>query len=225
MARFEVGRASQTFLTSSLSDSTPQFSHDGQRVAFCSNRSGTSMEVWVAAADGSNAAQLTHGPGRWPCSPRWSQDGKHIAFDSLAADGHWHIWTIDADGGIRHPAHEKCRQSKHTVLVQRRNLDLLLLESGKERSRNLAHARFHGTQERVVGIEGSAGNLFAIESPDGKSVLSQPHGPDSALAVRRRLLLVTLSRSSLASQARHSRLALGASTMSRVDQALRLRCT
>ena len=37
---------------------TPQFSPDGRRVAFASNRSGES-EIWLADPDGSNAVQLT----------------------------------------------------------------------------------------------------------------------------------------------------------------------
>jgi len=45
------------------------------------------MEVWLAAADGSNVHQLTHDVGLWQCSPQWSPDGREIAFDSEAADG------------------------------------------------------------------------------------------------------------------------------------------
>jgi Tol biopolymer transport system component len=53
----------------------------------------------VAAADGSEPRQLTHGPGRWQGAPRWSPDGHRIAFDSLGEDGVWHVWTVDAEGG------------------------------------------------------------------------------------------------------------------------------
>jgi Tol biopolymer transport system component/DNA-binding winged helix-turn-helix (wHTH) protein len=98
--RFDVGGSSRPLLTSSMSDSNAHFSSDGQRVTFCSNRSGLSKEVWIAAADGSGAQQLTHGPGRWQCSPHWSPDGRWIVFDSKGDDGHSHIWRIDADGGL-----------------------------------------------------------------------------------------------------------------------------
>jgi dipeptidyl aminopeptidase/acylaminoacyl peptidase len=162
-------------------DGNPQFSPDGQRVTFCSNRSGSSMEVWVAAGDGSNATQLTHGPGRWQCSPRWSPDGKRIAFDSRTADGHWHIWTIDADGGIPHQVTKNAGDQN----IPSWSKDGVWIYSswnqgngGREIWRTRAST---GTQERVRGIEGSAGSFLAIESPDGNSVLYQPQGPNSAL--------------------------------------------
>src|SRR6185436_4501911 len=79
-------------------DMKAHLSPDGQRIAFCSNRSGDAFRIWVARSDGSKPEQLTRGPERGQCSPTWSPDGKHIAFDSRAADGSWHVWTIDADG-------------------------------------------------------------------------------------------------------------------------------
>jgi dipeptidyl aminopeptidase/acylaminoacyl peptidase len=88
-----------------------QYSPDGRRIAFASNRGVEGYEVWLADADGSNLAQLTRGPGRSQSSPRWSPDGQTIAFASQAEDGHWDIWTIGVDGAglrqlTRHPADE-----------------------------------------------------------------------------------------------------------------------
>jgi serine/threonine protein kinase/tricorn protease-like protein len=97
--RFETGRPAEPALASSYWDSNPHFSPDGRRVAFESERSGEAHEIWLADPDGTNAVQLTRGPGVWQGSPRWSPDGRRIAFDSQGEDGHWDIWTIDADGG------------------------------------------------------------------------------------------------------------------------------
>ena len=57
------------------------------------------VQIWVAAADGSNARQLTHNTRQWPGSPSWSPDGGSIAFDSNEVGAPVHIWIIDADGG------------------------------------------------------------------------------------------------------------------------------
>jgi Tol biopolymer transport system component len=96
--RFEAGRAPTLVAGSSLGGRLPNFSPDGRRLAFESRRGGAGPEVWLAAADGTQAMQLTRGPGRWQGSPRWSPDGRRIAFDSLGEDGHWDVWVIDADG-------------------------------------------------------------------------------------------------------------------------------
>jgi Tol biopolymer transport system component/predicted Ser/Thr protein kinase len=96
--RFEVGHPPEALLESSHWDINPHLSPDGRRIAFVSRR-GEGVEIWLAAADGSNPMQLTHGPGIWQGWPRWSPDGQRITFGSQAEDGQWDIWTNDADGG------------------------------------------------------------------------------------------------------------------------------
>jgi Tol biopolymer transport system component len=98
--RLDPPAPAQPIARSSFADSLPQFSPDGQRMAYCSARSNDAFEVWVAGLDGSPPERLTHGPGQWQCSPAWSPDGTRIAFDSRAEDGSWHVWTIDASGGV-----------------------------------------------------------------------------------------------------------------------------
>jgi Tol biopolymer transport system component/DNA-binding winged helix-turn-helix (wHTH) protein len=99
--RFEVGKSARPVAPSSVFDDNPEFSPNGQRIAFSSARLGTAVEVWVASADGSEPAQLTHGPGRWQGSPAWSPDGRHIAFESQGKDGSWHIWTVNVQSGLQ----------------------------------------------------------------------------------------------------------------------------
>jgi serine/threonine protein kinase len=96
--RFEVGQAPEA-LRASRGDALPHFSPDGRRITFQSRRGGEGDEIWLAMADGSDPAQLTHGPGIAQGTPRWSADGQRIAFDSEAEDGKWDLWTIDVDGG------------------------------------------------------------------------------------------------------------------------------
>jgi len=75
----------------------PQFSPDGKRIAFESNRSGPE-EIWVANSDGSNPVQLTNF-GRHCGSPHWSPDGQWIAFDSYMVSGRWEVWIVNSTGG------------------------------------------------------------------------------------------------------------------------------
>jgi Tol biopolymer transport system component len=75
----------------------PQFSPDGKRIAFVSDRSGKA-EIWACDSDGSNSIQLTSFRGPSVTTPRWSPDGRYIAFDS-DAEGEYDIWMIGANGG------------------------------------------------------------------------------------------------------------------------------
>jgi Tol biopolymer transport system component/DNA-binding winged helix-turn-helix (wHTH) protein len=93
------GRAilpAKPLIVSSMLDISPQFSPDGSKITFSSNRSGGS-EIWIANADGSDLIQLTS-LNVLSGTPRWSPDGRFIAFDSRPAD-HSHIFVIPAVGG------------------------------------------------------------------------------------------------------------------------------
>ena len=77
-------------------DSMPDFSPNGRRIAFTSNRDQQG-EIYVMNADGSGQKRLTRRPGDdW--APRFSPDGTRIAFTQLPGT----IWTMNADGtGLR----------------------------------------------------------------------------------------------------------------------------
>ena len=94
-------------IQSSRWESSPQFSPDGARIAFASDRSG-SPEVWLSDADGANPFRLTSFEGAAVSMPRWSPDSQRIAFDARTGDGA-DIYVIDANGGqpqrlTEHPA-------------------------------------------------------------------------------------------------------------------------
>jgi serine/threonine protein kinase/Tol biopolymer transport system component len=75
----------------------PQFSPDGRRVAFASDRSGH-LSIYLTGADGSNVVELTGSLGCTAGSPRWSPDGSMLAFDCRFQQG-FGIYTVAAAGG------------------------------------------------------------------------------------------------------------------------------
>ena len=88
-------------ISSTRTESGAQYSPDGKRIAFVSDRTG-SAQIWTCSSDGSNPAQLTFLKANDVGSPRWSPDGRRIAFDS-SASGLEGIYLISADGGAPQP--------------------------------------------------------------------------------------------------------------------------
>jgi Tol biopolymer transport system component/DNA-binding winged helix-turn-helix (wHTH) protein len=73
----------------------PQYSPDGKKLAYMSDRSGT-MEIWVSDRDGGNAFQLSAVGGAG--TPRWSPDSQSIVFDTVTRGGS-KIVTMRVRGG------------------------------------------------------------------------------------------------------------------------------
>ena len=84
-------------MNSTRLDEVPQYSPDGKRIAFVSNRSG-SPEIWLCDADGSNAVKLTSFGGPNVENPAWSPDGRRIAFNARPG-GTSGTYIVSADGG------------------------------------------------------------------------------------------------------------------------------
>jgi Tol biopolymer transport system component len=100
----EAGQAELTakptmLISSTRNDSNPQYSPDGTRIAFASNRSGA-WEIWVCNRDGSGPVRLTNfgtGVSAWPS---WSPDGNRLAFNSNGiGEGTYQLFTLPAQGG------------------------------------------------------------------------------------------------------------------------------
>jgi len=72
--------------------SRPSWSRDG-RIVVGRNITGTSAEIWVVNADGSNPHKIGFG-----LNPAWAPDNFHIAFAAFAQTG-GEIWTMTSSGG------------------------------------------------------------------------------------------------------------------------------
>ena len=79
-------------------DFNPQYSPDGAKIAFSSDRYGR-REIWTCASDGTHCDQVTRFNTEFVTgTPRWSPDGKQIVFDS-SVGGNSHIYVVNATGG------------------------------------------------------------------------------------------------------------------------------
>jgi Tol biopolymer transport system component len=81
--RVDLGNpaASGPIVRSTLHEEGADYSPDGKRIVFSSNRSGA-REIWVADITGENALALTQFGGPVPGSARWSPDGRDVVFDA-----------------------------------------------------------------------------------------------------------------------------------------------
>jgi Tol biopolymer transport system component len=95
-----AGAAQIRFTPSTKLDRNPQFSPDGERVAFSSDRSGENA-IWVSDEQGRYPLRLTSfGRKVTVLAPRWSHDGKEIAFDFNREDTeNVDIYVMSASGG------------------------------------------------------------------------------------------------------------------------------
>jgi dipeptidyl aminopeptidase/acylaminoacyl peptidase len=87
-------------------DTDPQWSPDGRRIAFVSDRTGKAFDesrntdVWVVNADGTGALTKISDHDEADASPRYSPDGKWIAFTGELHDrDHPKIFLAPANGG------------------------------------------------------------------------------------------------------------------------------
>jgi Tol biopolymer transport system component len=87
----------EMFSSSTSNESFPAFSPDGKKIAFNSNRSGSS-EVWTTNLDGSEVMRITSFGGPAGGAAVWSPDGNRLALH-LSADSGGDICIMDISGG------------------------------------------------------------------------------------------------------------------------------
>lgn len=94
-------------LTSGMSwDMQPEFSHDGQSIAFVSDRNGKSKKagwnIWIIDRETKEVQQVTNESYRLLHSPTWSPDDQYIVarkhFTSRRSMGAGELWMYHRDG-------------------------------------------------------------------------------------------------------------------------------
>jgi Tol biopolymer transport system component/predicted Ser/Thr protein kinase len=157
------GKASPqaNFISSTRDESVPQFSPDGKRITFQSDRSGT-YEIWVCDSNGSNPIQLTFFGGPHTGTPRWSPDGNRIAFDSRAA-GQADIYTISSEGGT--PKQLTTSPADDVVPSWSRDGEWIYFASNRNGVHQVWKMPAGGGEPVQVTTQGG---FAALESPDGK---------------------------------------------------------
>jgi Tol biopolymer transport system component len=152
---------SEKFIASTFRESFPQYSADGKRITFYSNRSGT-VQIWISAADGSSAQQITDMSGPTTGSPRWSPDGKKISFDSNTG-GNWQIYTISPDGGKPQPI----TNDIYTNVTSNWSRDGHWIYFASRRSGAMEVWKIPAGGGAAVQVTRTGGTA-PVESPDGK---------------------------------------------------------
>ena len=150
-----------SFIASTRLDSNPQYSPDGRRVAFASDRAGH-MEIWTADYDGSNPVQITNLGGANAGTPRWSPDGQRIAFD-WNASGHFEIYTVSVEGG----GPQRMTDLSADCAIPSYSHDGKWLYFTCRHSGRFEIMRAPSAGGQVVPVTHNGGHV-ALESPDGR---------------------------------------------------------
>lgn len=153
-------------ISSTRVDHVPEYSPDGNRIAFASNRSG-SHEIWVCDSDGSNAVKLTSFGGPYTADPIWSPDGRWIAFGSRPEE-RLDAFVISSEGGRA----RRLVDSPANTAPMGWSLDgrWIYFFSGRLGQSQVWKVRWAGSAPsgNPVQITKKGGGARAFESPDGR---------------------------------------------------------
>jgi Tol biopolymer transport system component len=166
--RYHVGGGMELLIASALNDQNPQFSPDGKKIAFKSDRSGEQFEIWVAEADGSRPVQLTNRIGRTQGGASWSPDSRWIAFSSQREDGHVGICAIEASGGT--PRRLSFEGTDEAAPSWSPDGKWIYFRSNRTGHNEIWRLPFSGGPPSQVT---ESGGFFAYASADGKTLFYQ----------------------------------------------------
>ena len=158
-----VNRARGCLLPGARGDEPPQFSPNGDRVAYLSTLSGKEA-IWIANSDCTRQVRVRDFDSTRIGHLRWSPDGSRLVYEGLVGD-RTEIWTVGIDGSVplrltvndqeeRDPSWSRDGQSIYYVA----------LVDGRETIRRLPA----GGGESVLVV--SSGGREPVESADGRTL-------------------------------------------------------
>jgi Tol biopolymer transport system component len=167
----DFSAAARRLIASTRSDDNPQFSPDGRRIAFVSDRSsGIDAQIRTANSDGLNPLPLTSLSGGSTNSPRWSPDGKRIAFSSKQNNSR-DIYSVSADGGsLRQLTFEPFEEGRPSWSRDGRWIYCYSNRTGRN---EIWKVPAEGGQAIQVTYDGGH---ESFESPDGKLLYYEDYG-------------------------------------------------
>jgi Tol biopolymer transport system component/DNA-binding winged helix-turn-helix (wHTH) protein len=154
-------------LSSTRNERSAQYSPDGARIAFRSDRTGVD-EIWVSDASGEHPVRLTSFNGPLTGTPRWSPDGQFIVFDSRP-NGNPDIYVVSANGGP--PRRVTSSTSEDVVPSWSSDGRWLYFASNRTGNWQVWKIVASTIEESTAPVQLTLqGGFAAFESPDGKTV-------------------------------------------------------
>jgi Tol biopolymer transport system component/DNA-binding winged helix-turn-helix (wHTH) protein len=178
-----AGTPAARWIYSTREQLTPQFSPDGARIAFQSNRSGT-PEIWLADADGTNAARLTSIGGPLTGAPAWCSDGRRLAFDSRET-GSSAIYILDVFERI--PRRVETSQPNLALPVWSADCEWLFASDGRATLYRLpargGDAQRFTPRRSYQAVAGPKRVVFNVAEPGGVTLWMKPPEAGQEIAI------------------------------------------
>ena len=171
-------------------------SHDGQWIAFDSDRGG-SFDIYKQRVDGGDAIQLTTDPTN-EFAPQWSWDDKQIAYHS-SRSGTRDIYIIDSDGNNPRQITSGPREDFHPSFSPDGRALVYTSRAGTGDSIYMMERDAHDAWTKPVALMGAGPNQasWAIWSPDGRKLFAAISGNVVAYSIADRSSRVILNGQSI----------------------------
>jgi Tol biopolymer transport system component len=101
-----VRRNEQKLTKDAVTNFSPFFSPNGDRIVYRSNRGGHRGDLWVRAANGSGQDELLLSTPNQKQVNQWSRDGKFIVYSEQDPKTKWDLWYLPLDQAV-HDAKER----------------------------------------------------------------------------------------------------------------------